>query len=242
MLREYADSEAQVAAALAYSGFDTFKGDSVSLAAFIGSFPFQRQPTQRLTEGTRSLSARILASAEVEVRHGWKLETLEVESAPTGQSGDKRLVFSTVVDGDKNTTATSTCLADAVVLALPPAALQLIAARSKEAASASPEEEPSSARGPAPVARKSRLCACPKSVAEMAASLVDAARAKTGSISSSELSGARRTTCTTQPYCLFTSRGSTLCAGVISSRLTLVAAARRLSLIFVSLMVCRQTT
>jgi hypothetical protein len=205
MLREYAASESQVHAALAYSGFDTFVGSgidggaSASLASFIGSFPFQREPTHRLTEGTRSLSARMLAAAGVEVRHGWQLDSLEMLSEQPGDAqGDKRLVFTTTVAGEEgdaaaNSAAKNTCHAGAVVLAVPPSALQRLSSRSQAAAAAAPENN---TRAWAPHPALAHIVPVPalKLWLKWRRPWWTRLGLKTGSLTSSELSGARRVT------------------------------------------------
>ena len=123
LLREYAANEERAVAALQWSGYDTFSvGSNASLAAFIDSFPYRvRKPTHKIVGGTRELSVRLLAQASVDVRHGCKVESLYVK-----KGGEKRLDVSvTNLDGGSERT-TFSCVANAVVFALPPTALKNI--------------------------------------------------------------------------------------------------------------------
>ena len=124
LLLTYAASEEQAEAALVYSGFDTFSlGSQASLAAFIDSFPYRvRTPTHKIIGGTREFSVRLLAQANVDVRHGWKVQQLMV-----GSNGNKRVDLL-----DSGSGEVVSCLAGAVILAIPPAAVAGIGDRSRQ--------------------------------------------------------------------------------------------------------------
>jgi len=138
LLREYAATPEQAEAALVYSGSDTFSvGSSASLAAFIDSFPYRtRPPTHQIAGGTRELSVRILGAAGVDVRHGWDLRSLAISST----NGTKRLDVA-LLDGETGVERTVSCIAAAVVLALPPSAITKLAVASAKRAEEREEEK-----------------------------------------------------------------------------------------------------
>lgn len=144
LLREYAANEEQAIAALQFSGFDTFSlGSDVSLAAFIDSFPYRvRKPTHNIVGGTRELSVRLLGRANVDVRHGYKVDKIMIKtrSGPagndTGDTGDtdSKRIDITILNPNGSNTQIS-CLTSAVVLALPPTSVEEIGHASMNSAS-----------------------------------------------------------------------------------------------------------
>jgi hypothetical protein len=134
LLHEYAATSEQAEAALVYSGSDTFSvGSNASLAAFIDSYPYNTLRSTHegkkkflIVGGTRELSARILGAASVDVRHGWDVKSLSISSG-----GVKRLEV-LVADGGEEGAARRLVVADAVVLAMPPSAIGLLASNSSK--------------------------------------------------------------------------------------------------------------